>query len=159
MIDFVFFLISILLFAFPFFVGVFCFPFFYISIVTLQEKQCQLLHNIKSQCEQWQGILQSMCFSLSLSLYIYIYIYIYLSLYMFPLFLWNNRAMVCNIMLLLKKYLLFCIFRNCFASASADNIKKFNLPKGEFCHNMLWVLCQLFFLCLLDNLLFSLLRY
>ncbi|CAL0334948.1 unnamed protein product [Lupinus luteus] len=24
-----------------------------------------------------------------------------------------------------------------FASASADNIKKFNLPKGEFCHNML----------------------
>ncbi|KAG6731769.1 hypothetical protein I3842_01G146100 [Carya illinoinensis] len=26
---------------------------------------------------------------------------------------------------------------NCFASASADNIKKFNLPKGEFLHNML----------------------
>ncbi|THG05894.1 hypothetical protein TEA_022222 [Camellia sinensis var. sinensis] len=26
---------------------------------------------------------------------------------------------------------------NCFASASADNIKKFNLPKGEFMHNML----------------------
>ncbi|KAF3456238.1 hypothetical protein FNV43_RR00888 [Rhamnella rubrinervis] len=26
---------------------------------------------------------------------------------------------------------------HCFASASADNIKKFNLPKGEFCHNML----------------------
>ncbi|KAJ7955121.1 protein pleiotropic regulatory locus 1 [Quillaja saponaria] len=26
---------------------------------------------------------------------------------------------------------------NCFASASADNIKKFNLPKGEFVHNML----------------------
>lgn len=25
----------------------------------------------------------------------------------------------------------------CFASASADNIKKFSLPKGEFCHNML----------------------
>uniref|UniRef100_A0A804K4X5 Uncharacterized protein n=2 Tax=Musa TaxID=4640 RepID=A0A804K4X5_MUSAM len=24
-----------------------------------------------------------------------------------------------------------------FASASADNIKKFNLPKGEFLHNML----------------------
>ncbi|GAU50184.1 hypothetical protein TSUD_408770 [Trifolium subterraneum] len=24
-----------------------------------------------------------------------------------------------------------------FASASADNIKKFTLPKGEFCHNML----------------------
>ncbi|MED6108049.1 hypothetical protein PIB30_019825, partial [Stylosanthes scabra] len=24
-----------------------------------------------------------------------------------------------------------------FASASADNIKKFSLPKGEFCHNML----------------------
>ncbi|XP_038723647.1 protein pleiotropic regulatory locus 1 isoform X2 [Tripterygium wilfordii] len=26
---------------------------------------------------------------------------------------------------------------NCFASASAENIKKFNLPKGEFLHNML----------------------
>ncbi|XP_047334980.1 protein pleiotropic regulatory locus 1-like [Impatiens glandulifera] len=26
---------------------------------------------------------------------------------------------------------------DCFASASADNIKKFNLPKGEFLHNML----------------------
>ncbi|XP_042958341.1 protein pleiotropic regulatory locus 1-like isoform X2 [Carya illinoinensis] len=26
---------------------------------------------------------------------------------------------------------------NCFTSASADNIKKFNLPKGEFLHNML----------------------
>nr|POE49700.1 protein pleiotropic regulatory locus 1 [Quercus suber] len=26
---------------------------------------------------------------------------------------------------------------NCFASASADNIKKFNLPRGEFLHNML----------------------
>ncbi|XP_028094166.1 protein pleiotropic regulatory locus 1-like [Camellia sinensis] len=26
---------------------------------------------------------------------------------------------------------------NCFASASADNIKKFNLPKGEFMHNIL----------------------
>ncbi|KAF7123463.1 hypothetical protein RHSIM_Rhsim12G0061000 [Rhododendron simsii] len=26
---------------------------------------------------------------------------------------------------------------NCFASASTDNIKKFNLPKGEFMHNML----------------------
>ncbi|KAI4317579.1 hypothetical protein L6164_025440 [Bauhinia variegata] len=26
---------------------------------------------------------------------------------------------------------------SCFASASADNIKKFNLPKGEFLHNML----------------------
>uniref|UniRef100_A0A7N0USP4 Protein pleiotropic regulatory locus 1 n=1 Tax=Kalanchoe fedtschenkoi TaxID=63787 RepID=A0A7N0USP4_KALFE len=26
---------------------------------------------------------------------------------------------------------------NCFASASADNIKKFNLPQGEFMHNML----------------------
>lgn len=26
---------------------------------------------------------------------------------------------------------------NSFASASADNIKKFNLPKGEFLHNML----------------------
>ncbi|CAK7323118.1 unnamed protein product [Dovyalis caffra] len=26
---------------------------------------------------------------------------------------------------------------HCFASASADNIKKFNLPKGEFLHNML----------------------
>ncbi|KAF5465463.1 hypothetical protein F2P56_015472 [Juglans regia] len=26
---------------------------------------------------------------------------------------------------------------NCFASASADNIKKFNLPKGEFLHNLL----------------------
>ncbi|KAK2986021.1 hypothetical protein RJ640_022769, partial [Escallonia rubra] len=25
---------------------------------------------------------------------------------------------------------------DCFASASADNIKKFNLPKGEFLHNM-----------------------
>jgi pleiotropic regulator 1 len=25
----------------------------------------------------------------------------------------------------------------CFASASADNIKKFGLPEGEFCHNML----------------------
>jgi len=28
-------------------------------------------------------------------------------------------------------------FRNDFVSASADNIKKFSLPKGEFCHNML----------------------
>ncbi|KAG5544790.1 hypothetical protein RHGRI_017286 [Rhododendron griersonianum] len=27
--------------------------------------------------------------------------------------------------------------KNCFASASADNIKKFNLPEGEFMHNML----------------------
>ncbi|EOA30454.1 hypothetical protein CARUB_v10013579mg [Capsella rubella] len=26
---------------------------------------------------------------------------------------------------------------NAFVSASADNIKKFSLPKGEFCHNML----------------------
>ncbi|KAL9667712.1 hypothetical protein QQ045_002076 [Rhodiola kirilowii] len=26
---------------------------------------------------------------------------------------------------------------NCFVSASADNIKKFNLPQGEFMHNML----------------------
>ncbi|KAJ8766281.1 hypothetical protein K2173_022340 [Erythroxylum novogranatense] len=26
---------------------------------------------------------------------------------------------------------------NCFASASADNIKKFSLPKGDFLHNML----------------------
>ncbi|KAG2702125.1 hypothetical protein I3760_06G075900 [Carya illinoinensis] len=26
---------------------------------------------------------------------------------------------------------------NCFTSASADNIKKFNLLKGEFLHNML----------------------
>ncbi|XP_058069761.1 protein pleiotropic regulatory locus 1-like [Magnolia sinica] len=26
---------------------------------------------------------------------------------------------------------------NSFASASADNIKKFNLPRGEFLHNML----------------------
>ncbi|KAJ6911973.1 hypothetical protein NC652_022302 [Populus alba x Populus x berolinensis] len=26
---------------------------------------------------------------------------------------------------------------HCFASASADNIKKFSLPKGEFLHNML----------------------
>ncbi|KAE9594232.1 putative transcription factor WD40-like family [Lupinus albus] len=33
--------------------------------------------------------------------------------------------------------LLFVGFRQAFASASADNIKKFNLPKGEFCHNML----------------------
>lgn len=37
---------------------------------------------------------------------------------------------------------LFSFFVTCrqsFASASADNVKKFNLPKGEFVHNMLWV--------------------
>jgi hypothetical protein len=33
----------------------------------------------------------------------------------------------------------FVVCRQAFASASADNIKKFTLPKGEFCHNMLWV--------------------
>ncbi|XP_033131286.1 protein pleiotropic regulatory locus 1-like [Brassica rapa] len=29
------------------------------------------------------------------------------------------------------------VVRNAFASASANNTKKFSLPKGEFCHNML----------------------
>lgn len=36
--------------------------------------------------------------------------------------------------------------RNCFASASADNIKKFSLPRGEFLHNMLWVVNLCFWL-------------
>jgi len=35
--------------------------------------------------------------------------------------------------------LFFVGCRQSFASASADNIKKFSLPKGEFFHNMLWV--------------------
>ena len=120
----------------------FCFLFstFHLSVITLQEKRCQLSHTIKSRCEQWHSILQSMCIPLSLSLS-----YIYSS---------YKITQVCNIMLLLKKHLSLLFFRNCFASASADNIKKFNLPRGEFLHNMLWVFCLLFSLCLfVDNLL------
>lgn len=47
----------------------------------------------------------------------------------------------------IKLYLLvvFSFARQTFASASADNIKKFNLPKGEFLHNMLWVLTDAYY--------------
>ena len=70
-------------------------------------------------------------------------LYIFLFNYMYnPVFLKISSAKM-DLVLCLSNHLNLLIYsflwccRNLFASASADNIKKFTLPKGEFMHNML----------------------
>lgn len=115
-------------------------PFIFASVFSLhfcvwQERQWQLWHTIRNLFGQWHCILKSMILQTNKATFWHICFQCHNFISVFGIYIF--------IIYLFIYFILFIPWpfsRHSFASASADNIKKFNLPRGEFVHNMLWVL-------------------